>query len=95
MREAEDRAVIEVNNLFRKMVEARALLDVVHVAQQAAREKLRVKTNQFQIQAALLSDVLQVPAEASNADDRRQRALLAFWGAKADFEQALGEEGIR
>jgi outer membrane protein len=95
VREAEDRTVIEVNNLFRKMVETRALLDVVRVAQQAAREKLRVKTNQFQIQAALLSDVLQVRAEASNADDRRQQALLAFWGAKADFEQALGEGVIR
>ena len=95
VREAEDRAVLEVNNLFRKLAEARALLNVVHVAQETAREKLRVTTNQFQVQAALLSEVLQVRAELSNADDRREQALLAFWAAKANFEHALGEEGIR
>ena len=95
VREAEDRTVLEVNNLFRKLTEARALLNVVHVAQRTAREKLRVTTNQFQVQAALLSDVLQVRAEVSSADDRREQALLAYWTAKANFEHALGEEVIR
>jgi outer membrane protein len=95
VREAEDRTLLEVSSVFRKLAEARALLGVVNVAQQAAREKLRVKTNQFQIQAALLSDVLQVRAEVSNTDDRREQALLALWAAKADFEQAVGEEVIR
>ena len=95
VREAEDRTVLEVNNLFRKLAEARALLNVVHMAQETAREKLRVTTNQFQVQAALLSDVLQVRAEVSNAADRREQALLAFWAAKANLEHALGEEVIR
>ena len=54
-----------------------------------------MKTNQFQIQAALLSEVLQVRAEVSDADDQRQQALLAFWAAKANLEHALGEEVIR
>jgi outer membrane protein TolC len=95
VREAEDRTILEVNNLFRKLTEARALLNVVHVAQETAREKLRVTTNQFQVQAALLSEVLQVRAEVSNAADRREQALLAFWAAKANLEHALGEEVIR
>ena len=95
VREAEDRTVLEVNDRFRKLAEARALLNVGRVAQQAAQEKLRVRTNQFQIQAALLSEVLQVRAEVSDADDKRQQALLAFWAAKTNFEHALGEEVIR
>jgi outer membrane protein len=95
VREAEDRTMLEVNDLFRKLAEARALLSVVHMAQETAREKLRVTTNQFQVQAALLSEVLQVRAEVSNAADRREQALLAFWAAKANLEQALGEEVIR
>src|SRR5207244_2402181 len=95
VREAEERMVLEINNLFRKLTEARALLNVVHVAQDTAREKLRVTTNRFQVQAALLSEVLQVRTEVSNAADRREQALLAFWAAKANLEHALGEEVIR
>jgi outer membrane protein TolC len=95
VREAEDRTMLEVNRLFRNVAEARALLSVVHVAREAAREKLRVTTNRFQVQAVLLSEVLQVRAELSNVSDRHEQALLAFWAAKANFEHALGEEVIR
>lgn len=92
LRDAEDRAVLEVNNRFRILAETRAQLLVAEMAQSAAREKLRVKTNQFQVQAALLPDVLQVRAEVADVDDRYQQALLAFWTAKADFERAVGED---
>jgi outer membrane protein len=64
------------------------------MAQVAVREKLRVKTNQYQVQAALLPDVLQLRAEQANSDDHYRQALLAFWTAKADFEHAVGEEVI-
>jgi outer membrane protein len=94
VREAEDRAVLEINSRFRDLTEARARLRVAAMAQSAARERLRVKTNQFQVQAALLPDVLQVRADVASADDSYQQALLAFWTAKAEFEQAIGEEVI-
>jgi outer membrane protein TolC len=94
VREAEDRVVLEINSAFRKLAESRALVDVAEAAQQTAREKLRVKTNQFQVQAALLSEVLETRADVSSANDRRQQALAAFWTAKANFEQALGEDVI-
>jgi len=42
----------------------------------------------------LLGDVLQLRAEQANSDDQYQQALLAFWTAKADFENAIGEEVI-
>jgi outer membrane protein len=39
-----------------------------------------------------LSDVLQSQASLAEATHECQRALLAFWTAKAEFEKALGEE---
>jgi outer membrane protein TolC len=95
VREAEDRTVVEINSRFRTLNERRALLNVAQLAQVAAREKLRVKTNQFQVQAALLPDVLQVRTELADMDDRYQRALLDFWTAKADYELAVGEEVVQ
>jgi outer membrane protein TolC len=94
IRDAEDKVVVDVNARFRTLAEKRALLNVAQMAQATSREKLRVKTNQFQVQAALLPDVLQLRAEQAGSDDNYQQALLAFWTAKADFENAVGEEVI-
>jgi len=93
VRDVEDRTVLEINSRFRALAEKRALLNVALMAQTTAREKLRVRTNQFQLQAALLPDVLQSRADLASADDRYQQALLAFWTAKADYDLAIGEEG--
>jgi outer membrane protein TolC len=95
VRDAEDRAVVEVGSRFRTLAEARAMLRVTELAQSSAREKLRVTTNQYQIQAALLPDVLKQRAELADTADQHQQALLAFWTAKADLDLATGEEGLR
>ena len=95
VREAEDRAVIEINARYRKLTETRALLQVAQLGQDASREKLRVRTNQFQIQSALLADVLHQKVELADSTDRYQQALLAYWTAKADFDQAVGEDVIK
>jgi outer membrane protein TolC len=94
VRETEGRAIVDINMRFRKLGETRALLKVAESAQNAAREKLRVKTNQFQVQSALLTDVLSLRAELANTNDRYEQALASFWTAKADFEQAIGEDVI-
>jgi outer membrane protein TolC len=95
VRDVEDRTVLEINSRFRTLNEKRALLNVARMAQRTAGEKLRVKTNQYQVQAVLLPDVLQVRAELADTDDRFQQALLDFWAAKADYELAVGEEGLQ
>jgi outer membrane protein TolC len=95
VREAEDRAVLDVNNRFRKLEENRALLKVASLGQEAARETLRIRTNQFQAQSALLSDVLREQADMAGANDQFQQALAAFLTAQADFERAVGEDVIR
>jgi outer membrane protein TolC len=68
------------------------MLDACEIAREAAHEKLRVVTNQYSEQAALLGDVLQQTAGVAAAEDSYQQALLAFWTAKADFEKSLGED---
>jgi outer membrane protein len=93
VREVEDRTVLEINSRFRTLAEKRALLKVAQMAQSTARERLRVRTNQYELQAVLLPDVLQSRSELASADDRHQQALLAFWTAKADYDLAVGEEG--
>jgi outer membrane protein TolC len=95
VRELADLSVVEVNSRYRTLGEKRAALTVAQAAQRAAREKLRVKVNLYQAQAALLPDVLQLRAELADIDDRYQQSLLGFWTARADFEQALGEEVMR
>lgn len=94
VRDAEDKTVIEVNSRLRTLAEKRALLNVAQLSQGAAKEKLRVASNQYQVQAALLPDVLKLRADVANTDDDYQQALMAFWTAKADFEQAVGEDVI-
>ena len=93
VRDIEDRTALEINSRFRTLTEKGALLKVAQAAQSTARERLRVKSNQYQVQTALLPDVLQIRADLANADDQYQQALLAFWTAKADFDLATGEEG--
>jgi outer membrane protein len=94
VRDVEDRAVLEINSRFRTLTEARAHLNVARLAEDTAREQLRVTTNRYQLQAALLSDVLQRRAAMADTTDRHQQARLAFWTAKADFEHAAGEDVI-
>ena len=95
VRDLEDRVVLEINSAFRTLTERRAFLAVAEMAQGTAREKLRVKTTQYQVQTALLPDVLQLRAELAATDDRYQQALLGFWTAKANFDNAVGEEVSR
>src|SRR5262249_16829066 len=89
---AETRATMEINSLFRKLNESRALLRVSQFAQDAAREKLRVATNRFGEQTALLKDLLHVQPGVAEMSHKYQQALLAFWKARADFERAIGED---
>ena len=90
--ETQNRVLIDINTKFRKVQQTRELLRVAQLAQDASREKLRVTQNKYQVEAALLSDVLQVQTGVVDADHQYQQALLAFWTARAEFEKALGED---
>ena len=88
--DAEQQVMVDVKAKFRKLAEARALLDTSALTQEAEREKMRVVTNRYGEKAALLSDVLQQEAAVAQSDADYQKALAGFWSAKANFDYALG-----
>jgi outer membrane protein TolC len=92
--DTETQVLLEVNAKFRKLEETRAALQVSQLEQATDREKLRVLSNRYTVNAALLSDVLQTQAELAQANHQYRDALASFWTAKAELEKALGEEQL-
>jgi len=88
----ESQILVEVGDKFRKLQQTHTLLRVAALGLASAQERLRVTINQFEQKTALMKDVLQQKSAVQSAADQHQRALLAFWTAKADFERALGED---
>lgn len=90
--DTESQVVMEVNARFRAMQETRQMLTVAKLAQTQARANVQLVTYKYRLDAVLLKDVLQSQTVLANSDYDYQKALLAFWTAKADFEKAIGED---
>ena len=82
---------LEVDTRMRDLEESEELVKVTAVTKAAASEKLRVLTNQYKQQAALLKDVLQAESELAEANTQYQNAVLSAWTAQAQLDKALGE----
>jgi outer membrane protein TolC len=89
--DTEQQVLLDVEDKFRKLREARMLLDAQTDALEAERVKLREVTNQYSQQSALLSDLLQQQSAVSQADAQYQQALAGFWNSRAEFEKAIGQ----
>ena len=92
LKETEDQVLIDVGDKLRKLQQSAQSLRVAKLAENSAKENLRVSTGRYKFQAVMLSDVLQSQAALAEATHEYQSALLAFWTAKAEFEKALGED---
>jgi outer membrane protein TolC len=92
LKETEDQVLIDVGDKLRKLQQSGQALRVARLAENSAKENLRVSTGRYKFQAVMLSDVLQSQASLAEATHDYQSALLAFWTAKAEFEKALGED---
>jgi outer membrane protein TolC len=88
--DAEQRVLLDVEDKFRKLREARMLLDADTDEREAEQVKLREVTNRYDQQSALLSDLVQQQAAVSQADAQYQQALAGFWTSRAEFEKAIG-----
>src|SRR4029453_472195 len=84
LRDAENSVMIEVGARMRDLQQAGQTLRVAKLRQETEREHMRVSINKYKLVATLLSDVLQTQATLADADYEYQKALLAFWTAKAD-----------
>jgi len=92
LRDAENSVMIEVGARMRDLQQAAQTLRVARLGQETARENMRVSINKYKLVATLLSDVLQTQATLANEDYEYQKALLAFWTAKAEYEKAIGAD---
>ena len=88
--DAEQRVLLDVEDKFRKLREARMLLEAQTDTREAAQAKLREVTNSYTQQSALLPDLLQQQSAVSQADAQFQQAVAGFWTAHAEFEKAIG-----
>lgn len=82
---------IEVDSRLRELEEAQEMVKVTEISQAAATEKLRVLTNQYKQQSALLKDVLQAESELAEANAEHADAILSAWNAQAQLDKALGQ----
>ncbi len=90
--ETESQIVMEVNDRFRHLQEACQQIRIAKLAQTQANANVQMAAYKYRLDAVLLKDVLQAQTSRADANYDYQKALLAFWTAKADFEKALGEE---
>jgi outer membrane protein len=89
--ETRSQVTIDLDNRYRKLREARAGLKVAELGQQAEKEKLEVVMKQYKQKAALLSALQTEQANMAQSAAQYQQALSNFWGARSEFEKALGE----
>jgi outer membrane protein TolC len=90
--DTEQHVLLDVDNTFRKLEEARVLLEAQAETREADKEKLREMTDRYKQQTALLSELLQQQSSVSQADAQYTQALQGFWTARAEFEKAIGAQ---
>ena len=90
---ATERAVLlEVRNAYRQWESTRRQMTLSSASERAARQKLKEIQEQVNRQAALGRDLFQAQSNLASVDSQQQQALTAFWKARADLKNAIGEE---
>jgi len=92
IQETESQIAVEIGMKYRKWQEAALLLKASRISHEAAAEQLRVATNKYKEQAALIKDLLQAQAQSTGANSQYEQALSSYWSALADLRRAMGEE---
>ncbi len=81
----------DVNEKIRQLEEAWMLIEVTRKDVVARKEKLRIETNKYQQNSALLQELLEAQSDLEDAVEKHQQAILDCWTAKANLERAMGE----
>jgi outer membrane protein len=92
LKDVEALVIVDVSHRYRQLIEARKELEVTTAMQSAARELVRVTTNQFTQKQALLSDVLKAQSGLAESNHHFTQALLDLATTQADFDKAIGED---
>jgi outer membrane protein TolC len=83
---------LDVRSKARAVTEAHAAIGVAELGRDAAAERLRVATDRYKVEATLLKDLLEAQTAMAQAAQVYQQALGTFWTARADFDQAVGDQ---
>jgi outer membrane protein TolC len=87
-----EQILVDVDSSFRHLREARSHLAVTEALRDTETEKLRNQKEAYSQQSILLSDLLKQQSSLADAESQYHQAVLAYWGARADFQKTLGEE---
>ncbi len=90
--ETSNQVLLDLDNRFRKLREARANLKIAQLAEEAEKQKLQVVLEQYKQKATLLSNLQTEQATMAQTAAQYQQALANFWTARADFEKSLGKD---
>ena len=92
IQETESQIAVEVGAKYRKWHESVLLLKATRTGHEAATEQFRTTSNKYKEEAALVKDLLQAQARATETEFQYQQALSSYWSALADLRKAMGEE---
>ena len=92
LEETESQILIDVNSKIRNLEEAAVLINVTELEQVAAKENLRVVLNKYEVEDALLTQVLEAESSLEEKNSDHQKAILDYWTARANLDKAIGEE---
>jgi outer membrane protein TolC len=90
--EARALVTLDVNAKFRKLRETQGALHVSELSRETAAERLRVATERYRVETALLKDVLEAQTAMARTTQEYHQALGAFWTARADLDEAIGDQ---
>ena len=90
--DTQQKVLLEVEDKFRKLGEARILLEAQTDERQAQKVRLREVSDRYTQKVSLLSDLLQQTAAVTQAEAQYQEALTGFWTARAELERAIGAQ---
>ncbi|MGH9747626.1 MAG: TolC family protein [Candidatus Acidiferrales bacterium] len=90
--ETQNQVLIDIDNRFRKLREARAGLKVAQLGEEAEKQKLQVVLDQYKQKAAVLGTLQTEQSNMAQSAAQYQQALATFWSARSEFEKSLGED---
>jgi outer membrane protein TolC len=90
--DVQQKVLLEVEDKFLKLGEARILLQAQMDQREAEHVRLREVSDRYNQKASLLSDLLQQTAAVTQSEAQYQQALAGFWTSRAELEKAIGAQ---
>jgi outer membrane protein TolC len=84
--------LLEVRNAWRQLQNSWRQLQLTDATERTARQGLKEVQEQVKREAVLTKVLFRAQSDLTSADSEQQKALAAFWKARADLKKAIGEQ---